>query len=462
MNQWTRIGFVALCGVLGAGCLSETHYVCPPGSDVTASTRCGAACASGELSDAECVLVAEACADGRLSAIDCEGLGGDQGMPDMALDQGDAGDAGDVVDTGVDLGPCGGPCATPTPLCNSASGMCVQCLSMSDCGGSTPECDTTTGQCVECLDAGDCGGVTPVCLSGECVQCAGGADCDATNPVCESPAQVCGDCTTRVQCFGYAALPSCNVTTGQCTQCDGANESADCGDTPATPRCNAAQQCVQCRAGTSNLDCTEPTASRCVGDSCAACMMDSHCAHISGRPRCFGGVCRECSPATENADCGGESCNPATRTCSGITRFSRGVCEQCVSDNDCIQSGGANSFRCIPMNYQGTPRGGYCMRTVSSGCDRPFLTTITAVSLSNAPSTTYCGIDQSVVSCEAVNALRSSTVCPSGTPSECMGLGSLCNSVGAALNRCTYACSSPDECLPTGPAATCGAGYCGS
>ena len=102
MNQWTRIGFVALCGVLGAGCLSETRYVCPPGSDVTASTRCGVACASGELSDAECVLVAEACADGRLSAIDCEGLGGDKGVEDMSTDQGEAGGtAGKVVISGA-------------------------------------------------------------------------------------------------------------------------------------------------------------------------------------------------------------------------------------------------------------------------------------------------------------------------------------------------------------------------
>lgn len=460
MNQWTRIGFVALCGVLGAGCLSETRYVCPPGSDVTASTRCGAACASGELSDAECVLVAEACADGRLSAIDCEGLGGDQGVPDMAtLDQGDAGDDGDVVDRGVDLGPCGGPCTTPTPLCNSVSGMCVQCLSMSDCGGSTPECDTTTGQCVECLNAGDCGGVTPVCLSGECVQCEDSTDCDAGNPVCESPAQVCGNCTARAQCFGYAALPSCNVTTGQCAQCDGANESADCGDTPETPRCSATQQCVECRPGTSNLDCTEATASRCVGEACAACTMDSHCAHISGKPRCFGGVCRECSPATENADCGAESCNPATRTCSGITRFSRNVCEACVSDSDCVQAGG--TFRCIPMNYMGTPRGGYCMRT-SPGCMRPFGFIINASSLSGAASTSYCGIDQSVVTCEAVNALRNGDDCPSGSATECAADGALCETVGAFSNLCTYSCGNINDCLPSGNGSTCAAGYCGS
>lgn len=434
--------------------MSETRYVCPPGSDVTASTRCGVACASGELSDAECVLVAEACADGRLSAIDCEGLGGDMGVPDMSTDQGDAGDDGDVVEMGIDMGPCGGPCTTPTPLCNSVSGMCVQCLSMSDCGDGAPECDTTTGQCVQCLNAGDCGGGTPLCVSGECVQCEDSADCDANNPVCETPAQVCGNCTTRTQCFGYAALPACNVANGQCAQCDAANESADCGDTTATPRCNAAQQCVECR-GPSNGDCTTPTESRCAGDSCAPCTMTAHCSHIPGRPYCNGGVCTECNPATEDTDCGTVSCNPVTRMCSGITQGSRLVCQQCVSDSDCSQADG--TARCIGMTYLGTPRGGYCLNT-SPGCMRPMAVTYTNVgSLSGAPAADYCGLDQALTSCEALQALIDSRACPSGDAVQCMADGARCATVQGQPNQCTVACSVANNCPGT---LACTSGVC--
>lgn len=461
VTTWTRIGFVALCGVLGVGCLSETRYVCPPGSDVTASVRCGAACASGELSAEECVLVEAACADGRLSAVDCEGLGGDMGVRDMGdEDAGDTGPDGDVVtEVGVDAGPCGMDCVGPEPHCNMTSGECVECLSMSDCGGSTPQCNAE-GECVECLNSTQCTADVgePVCFEGACVQCDDATDCDATNPVCETPAQVCGGCTNRTQCLGYAALPSCNLSTGACVACDEPNESSDCNSPPGTPNCNASRQCVQC---TQNTDCTNFASSRCtMGQTCAPCVVNSDCSHVTeGRNRCDAGQCVDCTVATEDADCGVKSCNPATRTCSTIDQNSRGVCEPCVADSDCTQMGG--TFRCIAMNYMGAPRGGYCMRA-TPGCQRPFLTPIMQPSLSGAAMTTYCGIDQTVVSCEAVNALRTGIQCPGGNDSECMAEGALCEMVGLSDNRCTYECGTTDDCPAVGSASTCGGGYCGS
>jgi hypothetical protein len=136
------------------------------------------------------------------------------------------------------------------------------------------------------------------------------------------------------------------------------------------------------------------------------------------------------------------------------------VCQSCVSDSDCSQAGGTT--RCVPMNYQGTPRGGYCLRAVSAGCARPFGVVITAESLSGAASTDYCGIDQAVVSCEAVAALRQSRPCPSGDASQCMADGAVCATVGAFSDRCTYACGGADDCPPVGSASTCNAGTCGS
>jgi hypothetical protein len=453
MNAWTRFGFVALCGVLGVGCLSETRYVCPPGSDVTASTRCGVACASGELSASVCDEVRAACADGRLTAIDCAGIDGDLGVQDMGTDQADVGPDMDVTaDTGVDQGPCGA-CGVDAPLCNTATMQCVECLGVGDCGGDTPQCNAA-GECVECLSGAHCSGDTLVCSNGRCVGCEDAGDCTAADPVCQTPGQTCGNCTTRTHCLPYAALPTCNVGTGACVACDIPNESSDCADTPLTPACSVNGQCVQCRT---NNHCTSVAASRCNGDTCAICMNDTHCSHLSGTPRCFGGMCRECAPASEATDCGTESCNPATRMCSGTVRNSRGVCESCVSDTDCSQTDG--TFRCIGMNYMGVPRGGYCLRQPGTPCLRPFLTGITATSLSGAASATYCGIEQSLATCEAVNALRDSIECMSGDPSDCMATGALCEMVGLGANRCTYSCGIADHCPP---GLFCGAGYCGS
>lgn len=325
------------------------------------------------------------------------------------------------------------------------------------CGGSTPMCDHATGQCVACLGSNDCNGATPHCSNGACEECINSAHCQGPTPVCDGG--TCVGCASRAECTGEASHPACNPVSGACVACDATNEASDCADTPITPRCSATQECVECRGDTASLDCPSATASRCSRGACVGCTSNAHCNHVPGRPHCSSGTCVECSPATEATDCGSESCNPATRACSGIERNSRGVCQQCVSDSDCTQVGG--TFRCIPMNYQGAPRGGYCMRAMP-GCMRPYGVVITAASLSGAASTTYCGIDQSEVSCEAVNALRASIQCPGGSASECMAEGAMCETVGLGNNRCTYSCSAPDECPASGSSATCGAGYCGS
>ena len=447
-----------MCGVLGAGCLSETRYVCPPGSDVTASTRCGVACASGELSASVCDEVRAACADGRLTAIDCAGIDGDLGVQDMGTDQSDVGPDMDVVpDMGVDQGPCGA-CGVGAPLCNVGTMQCVQCLGMGDCGGDTPQCNAA-GECVECLTSTQCGGQTPVCMGGRCVGCEDAGDCTATDPVCQTPGQTCGNCIDRGDGTNHPTLPSCNVGTGSCVACDEMNESADCGAASPTPRCNANRQCVECQLRTTTLDCRNPAESHCVGNSCASCTTNAHCEHLTNTPYCFNNACRACTPTSEDDDCNGNTCNPVTRACTNTAIGSQGVCESCVSDSDCSQADGTS--RCIRMNYMGTLRGGYCLRA-APGCVRPFGVFINQPSLSGVAAANYCGIDQSVVSCEAVNALRDSDTCPGGTAGECMADGALCDTVGAFTNRCTYACGIADDCPAAGAAATCGAGHCRS
>jgi hypothetical protein len=153
-----------------------------------------------------------------------------------------------------------------------------------------------------------------------------------------------------------------------------------------------------------------------------------------------------------------------TSMCTSTPRGSRLQCQSCVADSECMQTGG--TFRCIPMNYQTAPRGGYCMRAANTGgppgCTRPYLTPILAASLSGVSMTTYCGIDQDLTTCDAVRALLDGRQCPTGSATECMAEGARCETVGLAPNECTYSCGIPNDCPPGGSAGSCAAGYCGS
>ncbi|MEZ4328651.1 MAG: hypothetical protein R3B40_25730 [Polyangiales bacterium] len=375
MNQWMRVGFVALCGVFGAGCLTETVYVCPPGSEVTASQRCGAACASGELDAEVCAQVRQACADGRLGAQDCVGLDVDMGVLDLGMDAAPP-DMGDDLgpDLGPDLGVCGA-CGNGT-VCDPDSMTCVQCVTAADCTGPLGQCNAMH-QCVACLTEAHCDGSTPYCVAETCAACRNNGDCPLTDPVCDTVDHTCGSCQQRSDCNDRSATPACNTSTGDCTLCDIDSESADCPG----QRCFNQTSCTECRPGTASVDCTMPSESRCntIGE-CAACTMDAHCSHITGLPRCVGGTCRACTVTTEASDCSGNTCHPTMLTCTTTPRFSRAVCQSCVSDTECTQGGPGNTFRCVRMNFQGTDLGGFCLRAANvpapSGWCSPFLTPI--------------------------------------------------------------------------------------
>ena len=262
------------------------------------------------------------------------------------------------------------------------------------CSGKTPRCDTGLKQCVQCEDAGDCSGDAGVCNPNthQCVECLSNTNCETAAPYCE----------------------------------------ADAGN------------CVQCR---SNADCPGVANSVCSSGTCTPCTEDSDCAHLSGTTSCKlnstgnAGTCVQCTIATEATVCGGYSCNPATNACTKTTLGSVEICGQCVADSDCDSSQGTAG--CIPMNFNGSSVGGYCLRVEGSGCTVPYSVPITAVSLSNADSASYCGIDQSVTSCKAVLDLTSGkTVCRNDD--NCgLGLGDgLCRTVGTIADRCTIPCGS--------------------
>jgi len=116
----------------------------------------------------------------------------------------------------------------------------------------------------------------------------------------------------------------------------------------------------------------------------------------------------------------------------------------------------------------GTAHGRYCLKDASvGGCVRPFLIGITGRSSLDGHASPYCGINETLTTCEAVRALVVDTTCPGGMDSECPEAG-LCRQVGFAANRCTYQCGRAVECdAAPFPGSTCGAGttggvsYCG-
>jgi hypothetical protein len=135
------------------------------------------------------------------------------------------------VDGGIDGGIDGGVsavCSGAIPVCNSATGSCVQCVKNTDC--PTPgKAFCVQNQCVGCdtvgasagsvdggvTDAGAsapaCTGATPVCVPsanggpkvGQCVACNpdnGNRDCSGNTPICDDTTYTCKPCTSDSQC----------------------------------------------------------------------------------------------------------------------------------------------------------------------------------------------------------------------------------------------------------------------
>jgi hypothetical protein len=183
----------------------------------------------------------------------------------------------------------------------------------------------------------------------------------------------------------------------------------------------------------------------------------------------------DCTPATEDDDCDGKSCNPATLRCSEIYADSRGPCETCFSDSDCW---GWN-HRCAEMRFQGErfpdEQTGFCLPVAEADfigapyrCDdeSPYVTVLyDRPSLSGGAVETYCGVREDFTTCYAVLVQQQEGACPAGRDDECPA-GGLCRyleyKTGQWEYRCTYACTAAAECVDkAGKPLECG-GYCGS
>ena len=206
--------------------------------------------------------------------------------------------------------------------------------------------------------------------------------------------------------------------------------------------------CVECNESS---DCRDPSRPVCNDHACEPCTQDSECAMrdlICVEAGTLKGQCVACTAdATDELRCGEYSCNPATNSCTNHKRGSVRICEPCFADSECEAN-----HACIPL-YFGTDKellGGYCMKLKSSGCTPPYgALPIRRASMHGAAEAEYCGIDEAVTSCAAIQRLEAASSCAGDDASLCAARGARCESVNDEEALCTYACTSSDTC-PSG------------
>ena len=287
--------------------------------------------------------------------------------------------------------------------------------------------------------------------------------CEFATPVCNDDLQ-CVECTAESNSLCLERMLVCKTDAFECVEC---NTSSDCNLEKMLVCKTDAFECVECNASS---DCNDPAAAGCNTElnECEGCQSEADCIGIEGRPVCDDRTCVQCTPATEDVDCGGKSCDPRTRECTDTEVGSLETCVECVADSECGEDGN----RCVPMTYDGAryPNEGigFCLKSIDLGgsCANPYRIVVTRMSLSGAEADDYCGINEDLTTCPAVRALLADTPCdPVNQDRDCPQPAGLCRELPGMLNRCTYLCSSVDECVT--PGATCGSSgpggddYCG-
>ncbi|QQR88925.1 MAG: hypothetical protein IPJ88_11925 [Myxococcales bacterium] len=274
------------------------------------------------------------------------------------------------------------------------------------------------------------------------------------------------------------------VLLGSLTACEitgkGDPENSPCGKFCEDPQpyCNTdLKQCVSCLSSTEH--CLAAEASFCSdAGSCTGCTQDTDCAHIENKgvcdtttntciacdsnddctdpqsPLCLvsSGTCVQCFVGQDDEHCtDGDkvySCNPATNTCTQTETESVENCMACQADSEC-----KTNHKCVPMDYDGSAYGNYCLQIENGDCSNPFRTVVDKVSVSSAEDSepnSYCGVNESLTTCEAVLAWGD----PCTMESICVvngeeALGSFCRKVAGADNSCAYPCEDDVECNST-------------
>jgi Cys-rich repeat protein len=308
------------------------------------------------------------------------------------------------------------------------------CDSDSDCQAPTPRCDNASGLCVECIADGDCGDgekcVDNSCRSG----CTSDSDCTAPTPYCDTANSAC------VECLEDANCPSGTECVGGSCQ-----QKPQCS---SDDECDPGKICVEgtCETGCrSNRDC--PSGWECltdVGDNgtCAQCVEDANC------PPGYRCTDHECEfYCTQDSHCAPEVCDTATGTCVECTEDGDCAAGFICRDNTCLRGcrddGDCPSGRCDPaqqvcvdcLTSGDCPIGHICVDTVCfPGCS----------SDRDCPTGLYCAADQG----------------DHGACVECLEDAHCPASHICHNNTCTFSCTSDADCSPPLPVCDTVSGAC--
>lgn len=234
-------------------------------------------------------------------------------------------------------------------------------------------------------------------------------------------------------------LPYCNQDLKECVVC---LEDAHCTDADK-PLCQASTG--RCGACLSEIDCAAPDKASCNADTLVCeypCQEDADCEGLAGAEACGpDDVCVECTPDNETA-CDGKVCEPDTNACSSdIEQGETVTCATCITDTQCVAD-----HKCIPLDYDGSHHGDYCMKLASATCENPYRIDIERNSVlagEDDEPEEFCGINEILVTCPALAGFDEE--CPNGTDEECAE-GGICRTVSSASNRCTYYCQNATQC----------------
>jgi hypothetical protein len=262
-----------------------------------------------------------------------------------------------------------------------------------------------------------------------------GGHCPSDKPVCDEPNDTC------VQC-----LESTDCVSGSKKKCDTATDT-----------------CKECLAST---DCSAVTASRCENGACVKCTSNDDCAHVAGKTICdtAAGECVQCT-GKDASICGTDVgtgtplvCDSLLRTCTTKKEKSSGLCQSCVSDQQC-----RTGQLCLKETF-GTPAkdvGYFCFWKKAAGvggapalCSaaRPYVKTLVNQTSIDGQSADACSL--AVSTCTSIGQFRSKdcttnlaaddTKCGFAPPDDAK-----CAQFDTDVYRCTMTCLSDDDC-PTG------------
>ena len=260
-------------------------------------------------------------------------------------------------------GACG-PCAQDSqcaardpaaPKCDTASGLCVACLSDTACSNPTPICNQATNSCTACSTDGQCNGkdpTTPTCSAGSCTGCSGPGDCGDANPVCLNGA--CVGCASNGDCTGAPAL-TCNPAKHVCEPCL-CGPCGSCATGACLPLAQGAASCGYFACDGTSVSC--PTT--CAKDS--DCTSNAYCAASVCTPKqVLGAAC------TSDSQCIFSHCVDALccdRACDG-------QCQACGANGRCAYVTGAPVGARPACTSDGSPCGGVCDGTSPTACAYP-------------------------------------------------------------------------------------------